>query len=100
MGRNGQSMRDPVTYNLRDRPACQFIIRKKLEAEWEICNQGAAGGAATATTNNNMATHEVGTDGNQVVEVELHHHFSYISTPRYGVIWFTFPLWGAQHRWR
>lgn len=47
------------------------------------CNQGAAGaavGAATATTNSNMATQEVAADGHGVVEVEPHHQFSYAST--------------------
>lgn len=49
------------------------------------CNQGAAGaagGAATATTNSNMATQEVAADGHGVVEVEPHHQFSYASTAR------------------
>lgn len=49
------------------------------------CNQGAAGaagGAATATTNSNMATQELAADGHGVVEVEPHHQFSYASTAR------------------
>lgn len=81
----GASQHEVLDNTLRDRRLSDEFRIRKAGSRIRKCNQGAAGaagGAATATTNSNMATQEVATDGHGVVEVEPHHQFSYASTAR------------------